>query len=92
MLSFCLRACRRADGLSASRMHTSQKRESSPSEPNELRLWPGVVAVSVQWLCWIALPLAVPGPVTGIIAAVGGLGGGLAVAVVVGVPEPRAAA
>ena len=46
-----------------------------------LRLWPGVVAVSVQWLCRVALPLAVPGPVTGIVAVIGGLGGGLAVAV-----------
>lgn len=46
-----------------------------------LRLWPGVVAVSVQWLCWVALPLAVPGPVTGIVAVIGGLGGGLAIAV-----------
>ena len=62
-------------------MPTSQKHGSSPSEPKELRLWPGVAAVSVQWLCWVALPLAVPGPVTGIIAAIGGLGGGLAVAV-----------
>ena len=44
-------------------------------------MWPGVTAVSVQWLCWVALPLAVPGPVTGFIAVIGGLGGGLAVAV-----------
>ena len=62
-------------------MQTSQKNEGSPSEQKELRLWPGVAAVAVQWLCWIILPLAVPGPVTGLIAVVGVVGGGLAVAV-----------
>ena len=62
-------------------MQTSQKHEMSPSEPKELRLWPGMVAVSVQWLCWAILPLAVPGPVTGLIAVAGVLVGGLAVAV-----------
>ena len=44
-------------------------------------MWPGVAAVAVQWLCWVALPLGVPGPVTGFVAVIGGLGGGLAVAV-----------
>ncbi len=44
-------------------------------------MWPGVAAVCLQWLCWVAAPLAVPGTVTGIIAAIGALGGGLAVAV-----------
>ena len=62
-------------------MQTSPEQVKNLSEPKELRLWPGVAAVSVQWLCWVALPLAVPGPITGLIAVVGGLGGGLAVAV-----------
>ena len=62
-------------------MQPSQKHERSPSGPKQLRLWPGVADVSAQWLCWVALPLAAPGPVTGLIALVGGLGGGLAVAV-----------
>ena len=62
-------------------MQTSQEYDGSPGEPKELRLWPGMAAVAVQWLCWIILPLAVPGPVTGLIAAAGVLGGGLAVAV-----------
>ena len=62
-------------------MRTTHKHDSSPSEPKELRLWPGVAAVSVQWLCWVALPLAAPGPVTGFVAVIGGLAGGLAVAV-----------
>lgn len=62
-------------------MQTSPEHERRPSEPKELLLWPGVAAVSVQWLCWVALPLAVPGAVTGLIAAIGGMAGGLAVAV-----------
>ncbi len=62
-------------------MQTSQEQAKSPSEPKELRLWPGLAAVAVQWLCWVILPLAVPGPVTGLIAVVSVLGGGLAVAV-----------
>ena len=62
-------------------MQTSQEHDTNPSDQVELRLWPGVAAISVQWLCWVALPLAVPGPVTGIISAAGALAGGLAVAV-----------
>ncbi len=62
-------------------MQTSQEHDTNPSERKELRLWPGVAAISVQWLCWVALPLAVPGPMTGVIALIGGLAGGLAVAV-----------
>ena len=62
-------------------MQTSQEHDTNPSEWKELRLWPGVAAVSVQWLCWVVLPLAGPGPVTGIISAAGALAGGLAVAV-----------
>ena len=44
-------------------------------------MWPGVAAISVQWLCWGVVPLAVPGPATGFISVGGGLAGGLAVAV-----------
>lgn len=62
-------------------MQASQEHDRSPSEPKQLRMWPGVAAVSVQWMCWVVLPLAMPGPVTGLIAVVGVLGGGLAVAV-----------
>ena len=62
-------------------MRTTQEPDRSSSEPKDLRFWPGVAAVSVQWLCWVALPLAVPGPVTGFVAVIGGLSGGLAVAV-----------
>ena len=62
-------------------MQTSPVQGANPSERKELRLWPGVAAICVQWLCWVALPLAVPAPVTGVISAAGGLAGGLAVAV-----------
>ena len=62
-------------------MQPGQEGTTGQAEPLELRLWPGVAAACVQWLCWVALPLAVPGPVTGMIATIGGLAGGLAVAV-----------
>ncbi len=42
-----------------------------------LRLWPGVLAVVVQWLVRFALPLVVPDAAT--IAILGGLAGGLLV-------------
>ena len=62
-------------------MQTRQEDDTIPRELKELRLWRGVAAVCVQWLCWIAVPLAAPGPVTGFIAMIGGLVGGLVVAV-----------
>src|SRR5262249_39246868 len=43
-----------------------------------LRLWPGVLAVALQWLAWIALPAVVPqAALYGILGGV--FGGGLAV-------------
>ena len=62
-------------------MQTSEEHDSDPSGKKELRLWPGVAAISVQWLCWVVAPLAAPGPATGFISVGGGLAGGLAVAV-----------
>ena len=62
-------------------MQTSEEHDSNTSGKRELRLWPGVAAISVQWLCWVVVPLAVPGPATGFISVGGGLAGGLAVAV-----------
>src|SRR5205823_703512 len=46
--------------------------------PKPLRLWPGVLAVALQWLAWLALPAAVPeATVYGMVGGI--LGGGLAV-------------
>jgi outer membrane protein assembly factor BamB len=44
-----------------------------------LRLWPGVVAVVLQWLVWFGVPLVVPG--AGGLGVMGGVVGGLAVLV-----------
>ncbi len=44
-----------------------------------LRLWPGVVAVVLQWLIWQGLPVVAPD--SGYAGAMGGLVGGLVVAV-----------
>jgi len=48
-----------------------------PTRQRPLRLWPGVVAVALQWLVWFGLPIVVPTTMTGYIAAFGGLLGGL---------------
>jgi outer membrane protein assembly factor BamB len=48
-----------------------------PTSRKPLRLWPGVVAVVLQWLAWLVVPLVVPD--AGMLAAFGGLIGGLAV-------------
>ena len=45
----------------------------------ELRLWPGVVAVMLQWLFWIGVPVVVPDAAA--VAIVGGIAGGLVVLV-----------
>jgi len=44
-----------------------------------LRLWPGVVAVVLQWLAWFALPTFMPE--ASIFGVIGGLLGGLAVGI-----------
>ena len=44
-----------------------------------LRLWPGVIAVVLQWTLWLAVPLVVAD--ANFVAVVGGLAGGLAVVV-----------
>ncbi len=56
-----------------------QSDELTPQKP--LRLWPGVVAVVLQWLAFSVVPLVMPGPAAGYIAPLGGLVGGLAVVV-----------
>jgi hypothetical protein len=48
--------------------------------PQPLRVWPGVLAVVLQWLAWIVLPRLVPeAALYGILGGI--LGGGLAVIV-----------
>ncbi|MBK6797508.1 MAG: PQQ-like beta-propeller repeat protein [Acidobacteria bacterium] len=49
---------------------TSQKR---------LRLWPGVIAVVLQWLVWLVIPMIIPGAVP--YGVIGGIIGGLVIIV-----------
>ena len=52
----------------------------SRTPPRPIRSWPAVVAVTLQWLAWIVLPLLVPQ--AGLYGFIGGVfGGGLAVLV-----------
>jgi outer membrane protein assembly factor BamB len=47
-----------------------------------LRLWPGVVFVTLQWLCWVVVPLiSIFGPERDAVGLIGGILCGLAVAV-----------
>lgn len=48
-----------------------------PTSKKRLRLWPGVVAVLVQWLVWFVIPIVVPNAI--IVGVFGGLLGGLAI-------------
>jgi len=50
---------------------------NEPARRKPIRLWPGVIAVVLQWLAWLVIPLVVPD--AGMLAAIGGLVGGLAV-------------
>ena len=58
-------------------MPIAQTNEPTPRRP--LRLWPGVVAVVLQWLLWLVVPIIVPE--AAMAAVLGGLAGGLAVLV-----------
>ena len=37
------------------------KQADEPTQPKPFRLWPGVVAVMLQWLAMFGLPIVVPG-------------------------------
>ena len=57
-------------------MGVGQTEGPTPQKP--LRLWPGVVAVVLQWVAWLVVPVVVP--VAAIYGMIGGIfGGGLAV-------------
>ncbi len=58
-------------------MALAQTHDQTPQKP--LRLWPGVVAVVLQWLAWLVVPLVAPE--AAFIGVLGGLAGGLAVVV-----------
>jgi len=58
-------------------MTGAQIDEPTPQKP--LRLWPGVVAVVLQWLAWVGMRIVVPGSEGFILAILGGLLGGLAI-------------
>ena len=58
-------------------MTNAQANERTPPRP--LRLWPGVVAVALQWLVFLVVPMVVPD--AGGTAILGGVAGGLLVIV-----------
>jgi len=58
-------------------MHIAQTDKPTPRKP--LRLWPGVVAVVLQWVLWLVLPIVSRD--TAIVAALGAIALGLAVVV-----------
>jgi len=39
---------------------TERITEASPAPRKQLRLWPGVVAVTLQWLSWFGVPIVAP--------------------------------
>lgn len=50
------------------------------SESVQLRVWPGVVVVILQWFLWVGLPIVAPEAI--MVSVLGGfLGGGLALLV-----------
>ncbi len=52
-----------------------------PTQQKPLRLWPGIVAVVLQWLAFYVVPIVLPGPSAGYIAPLGAVLGGLAIIV-----------
>jgi outer membrane protein assembly factor BamB len=58
-----------------------KRKTGEPARQKPLRLWPGVVAVVLQWLIWFGVPIVVSGTMAGYIGAFGGFIGGLVVVV-----------
>src|SRR5207253_7973205 len=51
----------------------------APAAQKSLRLWPGVLALVLQWVAWLVVPVAFPEAM--LYAVLGGVGGGLLVVV-----------
>jgi len=62
-------------GIEEPAMTIDQTDELTPQKA--LRLWPGVVAVVLQWLVRFVVPVVVPGAVA--VGVIGGLLGGLTI-------------
>src|SRR5947209_1708257 len=60
-------------------MNTNPAHSDKPTAQKPYRLWPGVIAVALQWLVWLVVPIVVPGGVA--FGMIGGMLGGLAVLV-----------
>src|ERR1700716_2881220 len=58
-------------------MNLTQKGERNGEQ--QLRLWPGIVAVTLQWLLWFGLPIVAPE--AAIFGVFGGILGGVVVLV-----------
>lgn len=58
-----------------------RQKTGAPTGREPLRLWPGVVAVVLQWLATFAVPVVMPGPAADLIWPAGAFGGGLAIGV-----------
>ena len=58
-----------------------QELSDEPTKQKSLRLWPGVVAVILQWLVRFVIPVFVPGVTALTIGVFGGLLGGLVIVV-----------
>ncbi len=59
----------------------ANEQTDEPNPQKLLRLWPGVVAVVLQWLAFYVVPIVAPGQVAAYVAPLGVLFGGLAVVV-----------
>lgn len=60
-------------------MSSRQQHPETPARGRPIRLWPGMVAVTVQWLAWLVVPWLVPE--ASMFGVLGGVVGGLAVAI-----------
>src|SRR6185295_18514798 len=73
------RATRSARPISARGDGMTLVQAAAPTPRKPLRLWPGVVAVVLQWLVMLGLPIVAPE--TGGFGILGGIAGGLVVLV-----------